>query len=144
MPLSGQVCMQWATVVVIEQMQRWRCPTYTPRTTVIAPYSSTEVVHALPEAEKHTLLFFRCGSHPAMTMCLMGFHSTDCEAHAAVLRARPASCFACLPDLACMAHTEENTLLFFRRGLHPAAPLVHDRLPRHARIHVLPALCMPG
>ena len=51
--------MQWATMVVIEQMQRWRCPTYTPRTTVIAPYSSTEVVHALPEAEKFTLLFFR-------------------------------------------------------------------------------------
>ena len=47
-------------MVVIEQMQRWRCPTYTPRTTVIAPYSSTAVVHALPEAEKFTLLFFRC------------------------------------------------------------------------------------
>lgn len=51
--------MQWATFVVIEQMQRWRCPSYTPRTTIIAPYSSTEVVHALPEAEKSTLLFFR-------------------------------------------------------------------------------------
>ena len=73
--LSGQVCMQWATVVVIEQMQRWRCPTYTPRTTIIAPYSSTEVVHALPEAEKHTLLFFRCGPHPAPSACLCGFHS---------------------------------------------------------------------
>lgn len=58
--MSQAVCMQWATMVVIEQMQRWRCPTYTPRTTIIAPYSSTEVVHALPEAEKFTLLFFRC------------------------------------------------------------------------------------
>ncbi len=58
--LSQAACMQWATMVVIEQMQRWRCPTYTPRTTIIAPYSSTEVVHALPEAEKFTLLFFRC------------------------------------------------------------------------------------
>ena len=57
--LSRAACPQWATMVVIEQMQRWRCPTYTPRTTVIAPYSSTEVVHALPEAEKSTLLFFR-------------------------------------------------------------------------------------
>ena len=96
--------MQWATVVVIEQMQRWRCPTYTPRTTVVAPYSSTEVVHALPEAEKHTLLFFRRGSHPAMLTCLIGF----------------------------MAYIEKHTLLFFRRGLHPAAPFclicVHRKL----------------
>lgn len=51
--------MQWATMVVAEQMQRWRCPSYTPRTTIIAPYSSTEVVRALPESEKLTLLFFR-------------------------------------------------------------------------------------
>ena len=74
MPLSGRVRVQWATVVVIEQMQRWRCPTYTPRTTVIAPYSSTEVVHALPEAEKHTLLFFRRGLHPAAPLCLTRAH----------------------------------------------------------------------
>ena len=83
--------MQWATVVVIEQMQRWRCPTYTPRTTVIAPYSSTEVVHALPEAEKHTLLFFRRGSHSAVPMYLIGFHGIHPDAHAAVLQAQPAS-----------------------------------------------------
>ena len=71
-PLSSQIRVQWATVVVIEQMQRWRCPTYTPRTTVIAPYSSTEVVHALPEAEKHTLLFFRRGLPLAWMVFLMG------------------------------------------------------------------------
>ena len=75
--------MQWATVVVIEQMQRWRCPTYTPRTTIIAPYSSTEVVHALPESEKHTLLFFRCTClpdrlpqharlHARLALCMQG------------------------------------------------------------------------
>ena len=47
-------------MLVIEQMQRWRCPTYNPRTTVIAPYASTEVVAALPDARKEQLLFFRC------------------------------------------------------------------------------------
>jgi hypothetical protein len=50
---------QWATVLVIEQMQRWRCPGYDPRTTIIAPYSSTEVINAVPDTEKDTLLFFR-------------------------------------------------------------------------------------
>ena len=92
MPLSGQLRVQWATVVVIEQMQRWRCPTYTPRTTVIAPYSSTEVVHALPEAEKHTLLFFRRASHSAVPTCMTGFHSTHREAHPC--RALDAACIA--------------------------------------------------
>lgn len=52
--------VQWATFIVIEQMQRWRCPTYNPRTTIIAPYSSTEVINAIPDADKELLLFFRC------------------------------------------------------------------------------------
>lgn len=52
--------MQWATFIVIEQMQRWRCPTYNPRTTIVAPYSSTEVINAIPDADKELLLFFRC------------------------------------------------------------------------------------
>ena len=50
---------QWATMLVIEQMQRWRCHSYNPRTTVVAPYSSTEVIAALPDATKTQFLFFR-------------------------------------------------------------------------------------
>ncbi len=47
-------------MLVIEQMQRWRCHSYNPRTTVVAPYSSTEVIAALPDATKTQFLFFRC------------------------------------------------------------------------------------
>ena len=58
--LHACCCAQWATMLVIEQMQRWRCHTYNPRTTVVAPYSSTEVIAALPDATKTQFLFFRC------------------------------------------------------------------------------------
>lgn len=56
--------LQWATMVVVEQGQRWRCPTFTPRSTILAPYASTEVVSTLdssvPDAERDVLAFFRC------------------------------------------------------------------------------------
>ncbi|CAL8469167.1 g8708 [Coccomyxa elongata] len=55
---------QWATFIVIEQMQRWRCPTYNPRTTIVAPYSSTEVINTIPDADKELLLFFRGDCEP--------------------------------------------------------------------------------
>ena len=55
---------QWATIVVVEQGQRWRCPTFTPRSTILAPYASTEVVSSLdlsvPDEERDVLAFFRC------------------------------------------------------------------------------------
>ncbi len=57
---------QWATMVVVEQGQRWRCPTYTPRSTILAPYASTEVLSSLesrvPDEERDVLAYFRCGA----------------------------------------------------------------------------------
>lgn len=56
--------LQWAVFVAVEQGQRWRCPTYTPRSTILAPYASTEVVNLLeprvPDEERNVLAFFRC------------------------------------------------------------------------------------
>ncbi len=54
--------MQWATMLAVEQGQRWRCRTYSPRSTVIVPYSSTESINSVPLKEGHekeTLLYFR-------------------------------------------------------------------------------------
>ena len=83
-------------MLVIEQMQRWRCPTYNPRTTVIAPYASTEVIAALPDAKKEQLLFFRCAP-PGPDL----FISTKNEAVAVLLQqgALPAALHARLPRL---------------------------------------------
>ena len=53
---------QGATMLAVEQGQRWRCRTYSPRSTIIVPYSSTESVNSLPLKEGHdkaTLLYFR-------------------------------------------------------------------------------------
>ncbi|CAL5229778.1 g13167 [Coccomyxa viridis] len=53
---------QWATMLAVEQGQRWRCRAYSPRSTVIVPYSSTESINSLPLKEGHekeTLLYFR-------------------------------------------------------------------------------------
>ena len=64
--LQSLLCndFQWAAMVVVEQGQRWRCPTFTPRSTILAPYASTEVVSSLdssvPDAERDVLAFFRC------------------------------------------------------------------------------------
>ncbi len=59
---------QWATMVAVEQGQRWRCPTYTPRSTILAPYASTEVLSSLesrvPDEERDVLAYFRCGAAP--------------------------------------------------------------------------------
>ena len=49
-------------MLAVEQGQRWRCRTYSPRSTVIVPYSSTESVNSVPLREGHdkeTLLYFR-------------------------------------------------------------------------------------
>ena len=61
-----RVGAQWATMLAVEQGQRWRCRTYSPRSTIIVPYSSTESVNSLPLKEGHdkeTLLYFRCMVH---------------------------------------------------------------------------------
>eukprot|EP00884_Botryococcus_braunii_P007896 jgi/Botrbrau1/17107/Bobra.0157s0010.1 len=53
----------WSTVFVIEMAQRYRCPAYSPRNSIVVPYSSTEVVQGLTlgsEDEADHLLFFRC------------------------------------------------------------------------------------
>ena len=46
------------------QGQRWRCPGYSPRNTMIVPYSSTEIVQGLPPVrleDQEMLIYFRCG-----------------------------------------------------------------------------------
>ncbi|KAK9822652.1 hypothetical protein WJX81_003745 [Elliptochloris bilobata] len=69
--LQSLLCndFQWATMVVVEQGQRWRCPTFTPRSTILAPYASTEVVSSLdsgvPDEERDVLAFFRGSCDPA-------------------------------------------------------------------------------
>ncbi|CAL8469510.1 g9051 [Coccomyxa elongata] len=63
------VDFQWATVLVVEQGQRWRCPSYSPRSTIVVPYSSTESVNTIPlrpDGEKESLLFFRGKCDPAI------------------------------------------------------------------------------
>jgi hypothetical protein len=52
----------WSTVFIVEQAQRYRCPAYSPRNSLVVPYSSTEVVQGLTldvEDEADHLLFFR-------------------------------------------------------------------------------------
>ena len=52
-------------MLAVEQGQRWRCRTYSPRSTVVVPYSSTESVNTVPLKdghEKETLLYFRQGA----------------------------------------------------------------------------------
>ena len=66
-------------MLVVEQGQRWRCRTYSPRSTVVVPYSSTESVNTVPLKdghEKETLLYFRQGtlSHVLAAVCL----NSDC------------------------------------------------------------------
>lgn len=61
-------------MLAVEQGQRWRCRTYSPRSTVVVPYSSTESVNTVPLKdghEKETLLYFRRGalSHTEATGC---------------------------------------------------------------------------
>lgn len=54
---------QWATLLAVEQGQRWRCASYSPRSTLVVPYASTQslaTIRLRPSAEKKTLLFFRC------------------------------------------------------------------------------------
>jgi len=61
--LSVLDAVQWATMLAVEQGQRWRCRTYSPRSTVIVPYSSTESVNTVPLKEgpdKESLIYFRC------------------------------------------------------------------------------------
>lgn len=60
--LSVLDTVQWATMLAVEQGQRWRCRTYSPRSTVIVPYSSTESVNTVPLKEGHnkeSLIYFR-------------------------------------------------------------------------------------
>ncbi|EIE21518.1 hypothetical protein COCSUDRAFT_66927 [Coccomyxa subellipsoidea C-169] len=63
------VDFQWATVLAVEQGQRWRCPSYSPRSTIVVPYSSTESINTIPlrpDGEKESLLFFRGKCDPAI------------------------------------------------------------------------------
>ena len=46
----------------LEQGQRWRCPSYSPRSTLVVPYSSTQSLATIPlraARDKDTLLYFR-------------------------------------------------------------------------------------
>lgn len=65
----AQLCVdfQWATLLAVEQGQRWRCASYSPRSTLVVPYASTQSLATLrlrPSAERKTLLFFRCALSP--------------------------------------------------------------------------------
>ena len=61
---AATVCgqMQWATMIVQEQGQRWMCASYNPRSTLIVPYSFKDVSVGQQVAEhgdRPKLLFFR-------------------------------------------------------------------------------------
>ena len=73
--------MQWATLLAVEQGQRWHCRSYSPRSTVIVPYSSTQSVNTVPlkaGPDKGTLLYFRRAS--CSLCCLMdALYLTSCN-----------------------------------------------------------------
>ena len=74
---------QWATMVVVEQGQRWRCPTFTPRSTILAPYASTEVVSSLdlsvPDEERDVLAFFRCAAADTLPLLWSSGRYLECD-----------------------------------------------------------------
>ncbi len=54
--------LQWATMLVQEQGQRWMCSSYNPRSTLVVPYSFKDVglgPQVAESAERPTLVFFR-------------------------------------------------------------------------------------
>ena len=47
---DAQLCVdfQWATLLAVEQGQRWRCASYSPRSTLVVPYASTQSLATHP------------------------------------------------------------------------------------------------